>query len=131
MKNFLFHFCLFQLFPHYNYSTPFILTPEKGDIVCTLSQRVLLSQLPVDLQSLIYMRGLVEKSTFFLYENQFNSVYIFHTIKFLCYKDNENFSFSAKNLGFSSIFMFFYEFWQSNHLEILSKSTKTVVTLSR
>ena len=42
----------------------FILTPEKGDIACTLSQRVLLSQLPVDLQSLIYMQGLVGKSSY-------------------------------------------------------------------
>ena len=41
-----------------------ILIPEKGDIVCTLSQRVLLSQLPVNLQSLIYMQGLVGKNSY-------------------------------------------------------------------
>ena len=45
-------------------ATLFILTPEKGDIVCTLSQRVLLGLLPVDLQSLIYTQGLVGKSSY-------------------------------------------------------------------
>ena len=46
-------------------------------------------------------------------------------------KDNENFSFSAEYLGFSSKIMFFYEFWHSNQQEIFSKSIKTLVSLSR
>lgn len=82
--------------------------------------------------------------TFFLYENQFDSVNIFHKIKFLCYnaankreqrklvficraqavshsyecKDNENFSFSAEYLGFSSKIMFFYEFRSDDTLTL-------------
>ena len=38
-------------------------------------------------------------------------------------------SLSAEYLGFSS--NFFYEFRRPNHLEIISKSTKALVTLSR